>query len=59
MELQRSTAWAIARNEALARVPLNLPYSTSSPDVEGCRCVVSSDDDLLTVILNEYVTAEW
>ena len=46
VELERSTAWAIARNEAAAREPLNLPYSPTSPDVEGCKCVVSSDDDL-------------
>ena len=45
MELKRSTAWTIARNEA-ARGPLNLPYSPISPDVEGFGCVVSSDDDL-------------
>ena len=46
VELERSTAWAIARNEAAARGPLNLPYIPTSPDVGGCTCVVSSDDDL-------------
>ena len=46
VKLERATAWAIARNEAAARGPLNLPHSPTSPDVEGCRCVVSSDEDI-------------
>ena len=58
VELDRSTAWAIPRNEAAARGLLNLPYSPISPEVRGCICMVSSDDSLLTVILNKYVTAE-
>ena len=46
IRLELSTAWAISRNEAAARAPLNLPYSRASPDEEGCRYVVSSDDEL-------------
>ena len=42
--IESSTAWSIARNEAPARGPLNLPYSPISPDVEGCMYVVSCDD---------------
>ena len=45
VELERSTAWAIARNKVVARGPLNLPYPTS-PDTGGCTCMMSSDDDL-------------
>ena len=44
VELERSTAWAIARNEEAARVPLNLPYSSTSPEVVGYRCVITSGD---------------
>ena len=58
LELERSTAWAIARGEAAAREPLDLPYSRTSPESGGCTCVMSSDDDTLTVILSESVTAE-
>ena len=42
VELGRSTAWEQGSSEG----PLNLPYCPTSPDVEGCRCVVSCDDDL-------------
>ena len=41
--LERSRAWAIARNKAAVRGPLNLPFNPASPDMEGCRSVVSSD----------------
>ena len=47
IELEHSTAWVLARNDAAAREPLDLPYSPTSPDVEGCRYVVSSDDELV------------
>ena len=40
------TDLAIARNKATAREPLNLQYCPTSPNAEGCRCVVSTDDDL-------------
>ena len=46
VELERSTARAIARNEAAARGPLHLPYSPTSPDMGGCTYVMSSEDDL-------------
>ena len=45
IEQEHSTAWALAKNEAAARGPLNLPYNPASLDVEGCRCVVSCDGD--------------
>ena len=46
MELERSNAWTIARNEAGSRAPLDLPYSPTSPGAGACTCVMSSDDDL-------------
>ena len=46
IELERSTAWAYARNEAAAMEPLDLPYNPTPPDEDGCRYVVSSDDEL-------------
>ena len=46
IELNRSTASALAGNEAAAREPLDLPYSPTFFNVEGCRYVVSSDDEL-------------
>ena len=35
MELERSTAWALVRNEAAAREALDLSYIPKSRDVEG------------------------
>ena len=46
VERERSTAWVIARNEAAARGPFNLPCSPTSPHVKVCMCVASFDDDL-------------
>ena len=59
VELECSTACAIARNEAAARKKVDLTYSPTSPGAGACTCRMSSGDDLLTVILNESVTAEW
>ena len=46
VELERSTAWAIARNEAAARETVDLTYSPTSPGAGACTCGMSSDDDL-------------
>ena len=45
VELERSTAWAIARNEAAARETVDLTYSPTSPGAGACTCGLSSDDD--------------
>ena len=45
-EVEHSTAWALARNEAARRLSLDLPYSPTSPDVDDYKCVGSSDDEL-------------
>ena len=45
VELESSTAWAIARNEAAARKTMNLTYSPTSPGAGACTCDMSSDDD--------------
>ena len=46
VELERSTAWSIARNEAAARETMDLTYSPTSPGDGACTCGMSSDDDL-------------
>ena len=46
VELERSTAWAIARKEASVRVRVDLTCSPTSPGTGSCTCVMSSDDDL-------------
>ena len=47
VELERSTAWAIARNEAAACETVDLTYSHTSPGAGACTCGgMSSDDDL-------------
>ena len=46
VELERLTAWAIARNEAAARETLDLTYSPTSPETGASTCGMSSDDDL-------------
>ena len=43
VELERSTAWATARNEATF---LDMPYSPTSPGTGACNCGMSSNDDL-------------
>ena len=45
-EQEHSTAWALARNEAARRLPLDLKFCPTSPDVGDCRYVGSSDDEL-------------
>ena len=40
VELERSTVWAVARNEAAAREPLDLPYSPTSPGTGLYLCDV-------------------
>ena len=52
IELDRSTAWALARNEAAARDPLDLPYSLTPPNEEDCRYVVFSDNELFSTRLS-------
>ena len=51
VDLERSTASAIARNEAAARGSLNLPYSPTFPGTGACTCGMSSDDDLFDMSL--------
>ena len=46
MELDRSTAWAIARNQDAARDTADLAYSPTSPGAGACIRDTSSDDDL-------------
>ena len=46
VEMERSTFWAIARNEAAARETLDLTYSPTFPGAGACTCGMSSDDDL-------------
>ena len=45
VELERSTAWVIARNEAATRETVDLTYSPTSPGAGACTCGLSSDDD--------------
>ena len=46
VELDRMTAWDIARNEAAARETVDLTYSPISPGAGACTFGMSSDDDL-------------
>ena len=45
-DLQHSTAWVLSRNEAARRLPLDLPYSPTSPDVEDSKDIGSSHNEL-------------
>ena len=45
-ELEHSTTWPLARNEAAIRLPLDLPYCSTSRDVDAYRYVASLDDEL-------------
>ena len=36
-EVEHSTAWTLAWNKAARRLPLDLPYSPTTPDVDNCK----------------------
>ena len=46
VELARSTAWALARREAVALDSHGYPYSPTSPAQETGECNESSDDEM-------------